>query len=533
MCAQSVDVGVACDLQPELEHCQQHGTPPYSCAPIASSSALGLATTAQSMRDEWTTLLRLIQMALQSPYAENLRRAILFFNSKPIRWLYEFFERDERSVTSESGQRWLRGLLMKRPDNRIVEDIHCRIRNAARANANTRLTALHIQELIMSSNVLESRQVDHPTSVTKETFRAQLRSTRVGQITWRHMAARHKLPHAWTAIMGSKTWHSPTPESGLQSFVAWHRLQMWMATLDANQLHPPCPLSSAWFSTSARPHTFVSTDAGGGKLFACLGNAKWGVLGLPVSRVIVPDVNTGEPVTFLNWDCNAAVEWFSVSDPEEWYVLPTATISPLTLHIMTHPELGHLGNVCRVTELPVGLLKFFLRSKTSLVHANLLKLALHLRIAFSSNLSRQSLIEAISKCLANGDSEEAAATYIRAALSLDRGKTNAFQIVIEDPLCEEAYEELTDDDQIELQDLKKQSFAIKRCTTAWPRGGKLSSQQRPSQRPRPQPRQRAKALRRGNATSRLLPGWRRRRCADAGRLRSRWLPAQTQSSLPC
>ena len=50
-------------------------TPPFSCAPIASSSALRAATTVQSMRDEWTTLLRWEQMAVQSP-AEDLRRGI-------------------------------------------------------------------------------------------------------------------------------------------------------------------------------------------------------------------------------------------------------------------------------------------------------------------------------------------------------------------------------------------------------------------------------------------------------------------------
>ena len=56
---------------------------------------------------------------------------------------------------------------------------------------------------------------------------------------------------------------------------------------------------------------------------------------------------------------------------------------------------------------------------------------------------------------AKGDSEEATASYIRTALSLDRGKTNALQFVVQDPLREKAYEELPDDVQFELQDLNQ------------------------------------------------------------------------------
>jgi hypothetical protein len=385
-----------------------------------------------------------------------LRGDIVFANSKPIRLLYEFFERDNFSTRSKSGQRWLRGLLMRLPDNKIVEDIHSKIRNATRGNANTRLTPLHIQELINTSNVLESRQVDHPTAITKDYFRAQVRSTKVRKTVWRHTAAKHKLPREWTVLMGSKTWHSPTPESALRFNAAWHWLQTWMTSRDAaDDLNPPQPLGRAWFSTFAKPFTVVGTNTGEGKLYASLGNAKWGALGLPVSRFTVHDAESGDNVVYIKWESDTAVEWFHITDPEEWYVLPFAVISPATLH-QTHPELGHLGIVCRVTEPAVGLLKFFFRAKTSVVHADLLKLASSLGIACASSASRHSLVEAIAAHLTRGDSEEEATAYIHTALSLDRApKTDELQSVIQDPLCEEAYEELPDDDQFEFQDLKQ------------------------------------------------------------------------------
>jgi hypothetical protein len=126
----------------------RYSCPPYSCSRVAAAAAEAATEAAGCMHREWSNLLRLEEMALSVPAAQAVRQDIHWACAPCVRLLYLFFERDEWAVASKCGQRWLRGLLMKLPDNKIVEDVHSKIRNNSRANANTKLTTLHIQELI-------------------------------------------------------------------------------------------------------------------------------------------------------------------------------------------------------------------------------------------------------------------------------------------------------------------------------------------------------------------------------------------------
>lgn len=446
----------------------KHSCPPHSCALLGASSESDSAAAAERACSEWASLLRLEQMALTVGAAKELRDDVHWANSPAIRLLFCFFERDCWSTGSVCGQRWLRGLLMRLPDNKIVEDLHCSIRNASRSNPNSKLTGLHMQQLIMNSNALESRKVRHSTEVCQRTFRAQLGSTRFRRMGWRSSAASHKLPASWTAVMGRRTWPSPTPESAHRATAAWAWLRTYM---DRPAAADPLPISRGWLATLVRPFTVVVGP--GGQLVASLGNARWAALGWPLRRLTVPECSGGaEAEHLLQWDGGASAQWFHVTDLKDWHVLPVQAISPLTARL-AYPSLAQdqpPSVLLRVTGAPVTLLSHFFCEKTCLSHAELLRLAQYLELGnFSSNTDRCVLIQAIAEHAADGSPEERAA-FAQAALQRDAGRqTDDKDALAEDPLCEQAYEELGPDDQLEFQDLKEcfKKQKVRNRVAAW------------------------------------------------------------------
>ena len=107
------------------------------------------------------------QKCLQSLDAKRLRDDLLVVRSTPIRLLHMFYERDGFDSSSRSGQRLLRGLLDTLPDNKIVEDVHNNLRRCAKSNPNPVLKMCHIQDLILSSDVMKERGISHPAELTK------------------------------------------------------------------------------------------------------------------------------------------------------------------------------------------------------------------------------------------------------------------------------------------------------------------------------------------------------------------------------
>jgi hypothetical protein len=202
----------------------KHCCPPYSCAPVCSANEALRTTTAEAMRSEWGWLLRLEQMALTVPDAKQLVRDIHWASSVPIRLLHAFFEREMWRPGSRAGQRWLRALLQHLPDNKIVEDAHSTIRKECRANANTKMTGLHIQDCVIASSVLEKRDIPHRSALTELSFKAHYASASRKSMKGHATARKHELPQPWTALMGRKTWSSPTPEAALRATAGWRWL---------------------------------------------------------------------------------------------------------------------------------------------------------------------------------------------------------------------------------------------------------------------------------------------------------------------
>ena len=209
---------------------------------------------------------------LSSPDADLLWKDLNVVRSSPVRLLHMFYERVDFSPASHSGRHLLHGLLETLPDNKVVEDIHNNIRRCAKAQPNPVLGLCHIQDLIVSSDVMKSRDIPHPAELTKEVWCRNFKKTTGRYKRKSHHAWKHKLKERWTAIMASnKTWHTMSEDTLRRTAAAWHWLHV-----GASATHS---LAAGLFSKLLILGTIVQKGRGT-EFFISLGHAAW-----PAKRV--------------------------------------------------------------------------------------------------------------------------------------------------------------------------------------------------------------------------------------------------------
>jgi hypothetical protein len=384
----------------------KHCCPPYSCAPACSSTPAVSIRAMTSMSQDWKKLLRLEALVTRDHSAQPLLNNMYWTRSQPLRLLYVLFERDKWQAQSRAGQHWLRGLLQHLPDNKLVEDIHSTIRKDARANINTKLNHIHIQECVLASKTLESRNIQHK-AVTGQRFNSLFSSTRRRSHSWRFKAQRHKLPKDWTAMMDKRTWPSPTPEVALRSFAGWQ----WLSTFfDMRHRGTQVQVNASWLSTFVRSHVVIE-EVASGAMYASLGNARWAALACHLSPV------AARGQTFLSWPSDTQAVWLHVTDLSAWRVVPTAAIS--LLEAQTH-HVPSSEIYLQVLGESVGLLQWYFRSKTSLTYKELLQLALHLHLdQCHSRMARPILLRHIAQHVATYLPSDAQSSYVDTVLTLD------------------------------------------------------------------------------------------------------------------
>ena len=59
----------------------------------------------------------------------------------------------------------LRAMLESFPDTKVIEDLHQRIRCDSLKNSNRKHTALEVQNIVMTSKMLETRGIAHPAAL--------------------------------------------------------------------------------------------------------------------------------------------------------------------------------------------------------------------------------------------------------------------------------------------------------------------------------------------------------------------------------
>ncbi len=360
------------------------------------------------------------------------------------------FERARWQRESPAAQRWLRALLQTFADNKIVEDVHNVLRADAKANANTRMTRQHIQDLVVHSDVLESRSIAHAT-VPKADFvanfrRALPRSGTTKSQAWRSRPQRHRLPEAWSTIMGKRQWVSPTPEAARVPTAAWHWLHSGAATASDDEGRQ-ANFRAAWLTLLVQPQCVLLRRVAGGGVAAAasLGSSRWGALVWPLQLL------DSSPIPCWQFDVAQQPHFVHVTDLDEFEAVAVAAACPL------RRSTGQ-GIVLRQEGSPVDLLSFALARKSRLSHADLLKLAKHVGVESArSSWLREDLLRAVALYISRSQDEPDRRRFADQIVKLDDEPTAFVDIrrLAEDPLLEAAFDELDHDDQQELGDLQK------------------------------------------------------------------------------
>ena len=140
----------------------KHSSPPDCYANILSTDVAleeQRKEVTSKMKTHHKNMLTLEEAKPRLESALELWKSCLFLNMQPIRMLLEYFKRDQYCPNSEDGRKVLMGLIVRLPDNKIVEDIHAPLRLATKGNSNDRLSATTIQNVINSSDVIQAREI--------------------------------------------------------------------------------------------------------------------------------------------------------------------------------------------------------------------------------------------------------------------------------------------------------------------------------------------------------------------------------------
>ena len=231
-------------------------------------------------------------------------RSVCDFVSVPIvvRMMYALFERDYFSPDSARGRRLLCGMLQVFADNKVIEDVHGKLRLAAKANANMVMNYSHMQDIANYSHVLDSREIPHRATVSKDTFDRKFRARSAKIKASDHESSRHRMSKSWSQVMGKKKWHTVNEDSLRHTAAAWEWLQNGCAGLPVDRI------LDGQLASLLHPGLLVERN---GILMMSLGNYKWAALCWPLDR---KDVD----VYGMRYDPDAAAVWVHVRDVSEW-----------------------------------------------------------------------------------------------------------------------------------------------------------------------------------------------------------------------
>ena len=281
----------------------RYGSPPETFVGMLSSSAHDTLAASTLMKSNWRRVLKLEQLRHEVCDAKTLWQAVApVVGHMPVRMLFILYERDRFKHDSVAGKRLLYGLLKVFADNKIVEDIHGKLRLAAKANANTLMTYSHMQDVVNASGVLEARKIEHRAVVTKSIFLRKFKAVKNTSRRGDHEANRHKLSRKWSMVMSRKTWPTIAEDILRQAAAAWEWLQNGCAGLPVEKIGVGRFSSLLGFG--------LLIDYAGIKMFS-LGQFKWAALCWPLERKGVDDYA-------LRYDSEAAAMWKHVVDPNDW-----------------------------------------------------------------------------------------------------------------------------------------------------------------------------------------------------------------------
>eukprot|EP00438_Fugacium_kawagutii_P028366 Skav224994 [mRNA] locus=scaffold765:35364:36509:- [translate_table: standard] len=202
-------------------------------------------STCRMIREEHLALMQfeehVADCALPGPYGKQLPSAtklklkadLQLAINPPSRMIMDAMEAQLYSLP-DSGSVWgravtppehlLQAVLKCFPDNKIAEDSHNLIRQDAKGNVNQKQTLPHIQHVVETSLVLESRGINHNAAIDRESF---MRHWHGGFSREKNnfVASGGVLDKEWQKLMGPKNWATYSEESLEKATAAWEWLQ--------------------------------------------------------------------------------------------------------------------------------------------------------------------------------------------------------------------------------------------------------------------------------------------------------------------
>ena len=308
----------------------KYSYPPECYSFLLSNDIDARRITARKMEEEYDYLLKLEKQLVQyivppiHPHVRLLHKHIQIVMTVPTRLLLDAFRQHRfrlNSIGEEAARQILKVLLTTFADNKIVEDLHGKLRNEANSNVSRKMNNNTIQSVVRSADVLEARGIKHPARLTKRIFlrdwknpKKQLRDRPRGM----HEAGRHKMGKHWHNVMGPKKWGTLSETTLEQGAAAWR----WFLHHSSGMCPPDVKLEDAYFTKFAVPHEIFTRNideriAEEKKYFLCLGHSTWACLMWPV----VLHSHEGENFFFLMPKESAC--WEYICKPLDWNVVPS------------------------------------------------------------------------------------------------------------------------------------------------------------------------------------------------------------------
>ncbi len=387
----------------------------------------------------------------------------------PNKLLHLFFERDLYDPGCVPGRKLLRGLTQTLADNKATEELHHNIRMDARGHANLKQSVIRKQSAVLASKVLATRGIPHRSLVTKETFlkKAAERKSVKGSAR-KHMSWKHKLPAAWSRLLGAKRWQTTSEAEGRKSAAAW----AWITHLGSlrRQGIPLPGLSLALYSRLILPKMIVCRQVDNNQAYASMGNYKWAAFLWSLTGIVIDERR------HVKFKCGPrdGVEWTHIENPDAWQA-----------YAYDWDESVDHGLVVQLIGEPESLVRAALRQHPRLSYDLLFRLATaHFHLEdITIRTSRVQLLKALVDHVAGDD--EAYKLAIAAAEDEDNAKGVSW--LANDPLFEATFEEMSAEDRRELTEVTKEiGLAKQRRRVASQQGGR-------STRPRLNPKAKAKA----------------------------------------
>ena len=196
----------------------KYSCPPEMYSPLLSANEEDAQTTLDVLMGDWQSFLKVQQSSGNQLLSADLQSSV----DPPVRLVYQLCEVGRH----DAAKRILRSLLHVLPDTKFIEDIHGKVRNDARLNANKRQTFAQIQQVVRDSDAFESRGIHHPAKVDKSVFQNRWKRTK-GSQSWKasFVPKTEKLPKKYGSMLGTKWWNTISEESLHRSSAAWELLR--------------------------------------------------------------------------------------------------------------------------------------------------------------------------------------------------------------------------------------------------------------------------------------------------------------------